>query len=157
MAPSPQLLRGSDGQEYRTGLEGDAVAVDGTAVRVQQQADGSLRVDAGRAQRAWAVAAGDARWVFVDGQVFVFETDRPAGRRRRAAASHGSLTAPMPATVRKIVVSPGAAVRQGDVLIVLEAMKMELPVRAPADGRVTAVHCEAGQLVQPDTSLIELT
>jgi len=38
----------------------------------------------------------------------------------------------------------------------LEAMKMELPVRAPADGRVTAVNCRAGELVQPDRSLIEL-
>ena len=45
----------------------------------------------------------------------------------------------------------------GDTLVILEAMKMELPLRAPADGRVTAVHCQPGQLVQPDTSLIELT
>jgi len=156
MAPSRQLLRGPDGQEYRAESEGEAVAVDGTAVRVRQQADGSLRVDAGRAQRAWAVAAGDARWVFVDGQVFVFETDRPAGRRRRAAASHGSLTAPMPATVRKIVVSPGGAVRQGEVLIVLEAMKMELPVRAPGDGTVASIKCGEGDLVQAGQELIEL-
>jgi multidrug resistance efflux pump len=35
-------------------------------------------------------------------------------------------------------------------------MKMELPVRAPGDGRVTAVHCQPGQLVQPETSLIEI-
>ena len=156
VAPSRQLLRSSDGQEYRAELEGDAVAVGGTCVRVQHQADGSLRVDAGRAQRAWAVAAGDVRWVFIDGQVFVFETDRPASRRRRSAASHGSLTAPMPATVRKIVVSPGAAVRQGDVLIVLEAMKMELPVRAPGDGTVAIIKCGEGDLVQAGQELIEL-
>ena len=156
MAPSRQLLRSSDGHEYRAGVEGDAVAVDGTAVRVHHQADGSLRVDAGRVQRAWAVAAGDVRWVFIDGQVFVFDADRPSGRRRRSAAAHGSLTAPMPATVRKVLVSPGATVRHGDVLIVLEAMKMELPVRAPADGTVATLKCAEGDLVQAGQELIEL-
>ena len=41
----------------------------------------------------------------------------------------------MPATVRRIEVKPGQAVRRGDVLIVLEAMKMELPVRATVTGQ----------------------
>ena len=68
---------------------------------------------------------------------------------------HGAVTAPMPATVINVNVSPGDEVKHGDVLIVLEAMKMELPVRAPGDGRVRAVHCRAGDLVQPDVSLID--
>jgi biotin carboxyl carrier protein len=42
-------------------------------------------------------------------------------------------------------------------VIVLEAMKMELPIRAPADATVMAVHCREGELVQPDAALIELT
>ncbi|MGH9411278.1 MAG: acetyl-CoA carboxylase biotin carboxyl carrier protein subunit, partial [Vicinamibacterales bacterium] len=50
----------------------------------------------------------------------------------------------------------GDSVRAGDVLILLEAMKMELPVRAPADARVTAVHCRPGDLVQPNVGLIDL-
>jgi biotin carboxyl carrier protein len=62
----------------------------------------------------------------------------------------------MPATVVAIKVKPGDEVKKGDILIVLEAMKMELPVRAPADGRVEAIHCQPGELVQPDRSLIDL-
>ena len=62
----------------------------------------------------------------------------------------------MPATVRQVVVSPGARVQQGDVLLVLEAMKMELPVRAPGDGTVAAVNCREGELVQAGQELIEL-
>jgi biotin carboxyl carrier protein len=62
----------------------------------------------------------------------------------------------MPATVIEIKVAPGDRVSRGDILILLEAMKMELPVRAPGDGLVAAVHCRPGQLVQPDTILIEL-
>jgi 3-methylcrotonyl-CoA carboxylase alpha subunit len=42
------------------------------------------------------------------------------------------------------------------VLIVLEAMKMELPIRATSDGRVTAIHCREGDLVQPGVTLIEV-
>jgi biotin carboxyl carrier protein len=62
----------------------------------------------------------------------------------------------MPATVIKLLAQPGAAVRKGETLLVLEAMKMELPIRAPADAVVAAVHCREGDLVQPETILIEL-
>jgi 3-methylcrotonyl-CoA carboxylase alpha subunit len=61
----------------------------------------------------------------------------------------------MPATVTAVNVAAGDSVKHGDVLIVLEAMKMELPIRAPGDGTVAAVHCRAGELVQPDVSLID--
>ena len=105
--------------------------------------------------RLFAVKAGDSVWVFYDG--FVYESSAGAGDGvRRGAHAQGSLTAPMPATIIEIKVAPGDAVTKGDILIVLEAMKMELPVRAPGDGRVTAVHCRPGDLVQPETSLIDL-
>lgn len=79
-----------------------------------------------------------------------------------ASASSGSavpqaLAAPMPATVLKVCVRPGAIVAKGDTLIVLEAMKMELPLRATADGVVVVVRCQEGQLVTPDVILVELT
>jgi 3-methylcrotonyl-CoA carboxylase alpha subunit len=62
----------------------------------------------------------------------------------------------MPATVLKILVQPGAAVDRGETLIILEAMKMELPLRAPEAGIVEAVHCRVGELVQPEAILVEL-
>ena len=52
--------------------------------------------------------------------------------------------------------NPGTRVQHGDVLLVLEAMKMELPVRAPGDGTVAAVKCRPGELVQAGQELIEL-
>lgn len=110
--------------------------------------------DADRVTRAWAVTTGAVTWVFHDGVTYEVAEERAA--RARGGAAAGSLTSPMPATVVQVKVQPGDTVTRGDILIVLEAMKMELPVRAPADGRVTAVHCEAGQMVQPDTSLIEV-
>jgi 3-methylcrotonyl-CoA carboxylase alpha subunit len=78
-------------------------------------------------------------------------------RRRSTAGAHQALSAPMPATVLKIQVREGDPVRKGDVVILLEAMKMELPVRAPADATVAAVHCREGELVDADAVLVELT
>ena len=110
--------------------------------------------DGDRVARVYAIAAGGTTWVFHDG--VTYEVHEQRSGRARSAAPAGSLTAPMPATVVQVKAKAGDAVKRGDILVVLEAMKMELPVRAPADGRVTAVHCEPGQLVQPDASLIEL-
>ena len=97
------------------------------------------------------------RWVFHRGEVYEFEVERAwRGGRPRVAAHHGSLSAPMPATVLRINVEAGAAVKKGDTLLVLEAMKMELPVRAPGDGTVRGVSCREGELVQAGAVLVEL-
>ena len=80
----------------------------------------------------------------------------PAARTRRSASTAGqALVAPMPATVIAVHVEAGDAVKKGDVVVVLEAMKMELPLRALGDGVVSAVRCRAGELVQADATLIE--
>jgi biotin carboxyl carrier protein len=133
------ILRSGD-QEFRVEVDGDRVLVDGAPVDVP-----------GRAE---AVADGDKRWVFLDGEVYEFEVQR-AGRKR-AAGHHGSLSAPMPATVVRVNTEARARVKKGETLLVLEAMKMELPVHATADGVVTAVHCRVGELVQPGMPLVEI-
>jgi len=102
-----------------------------------------------------AVAAGDSVWVTIDGEVFVFDTRPRARHDRRGGRDQTAFTPPMPATVVRVAVKPGQSVRAGDVLISLEAMKMELPIRAPRDGVVRAVHCREGELVQPEQSLLD--
>ena len=147
------ILRDSRG-EYRATIEPDGrVSIDGTIVAATVLAPGELRV--GDTGHAWVCASGDTRWVFLDGEVFEIEV-QPEGRRRRAASAHASLSAPMPATVVRVEVSAGAVVRHGDTLVILEAMKMELPIRASVDGTVTAVHCKPGDLVQPGVALIDI-
>lgn len=119
-------------------------------------------VDDGRAEIVYVAGPADDRWAFWNGRVYRGRAARaPAGAPRSARGSAAgiaqSLTAPMPATVLKILVQPGAVVKSGDTLIVLEAMKMELPLRASSDAVVAAVHCREGELVQPSTVLVELT
>jgi len=149
----------------RVGEKDQAVDVldtpDGTVVRIEGEtfhvrAEGRrIRVEGAPGGIAWVVSAGDIRWVYYDG--CVYELEQQHAGRRRGSRHQGSLSAPMPATDRQIRVGPGDAVRRGDTLIVLEAMKMELPVRANADGLVAAVRCAEGELVQPGLPLIELT
>ena len=119
-------------------------------------APGELIVrDGDRVGQVFAVADRGKIWVFHDGEVHEIAAEG-GGERRRGAHAQGSLMAPMPATVIDIKVAAGDTVKRGDILMLLEAMKMELPVRAPGDGRVKAIHCRPGDLVQPETSLIDL-
>jgi biotin carboxyl carrier protein len=114
-------------------------------------------------RHAYAVADGNRRWVFLHGEVYEFEVGQQ--RKHRAysvqnrphgAGRPGSLAAPMPATVVRIDTAAGAVVKRGQTLLVLEAMKMELPIRATSDGTVSVVNCRVGDLVQPGVSLIEI-
>jgi acetyl/propionyl-CoA carboxylase alpha subunit len=70
---------------------------------------------------------------------------------------HGSLLAPMPGTVVRADVAVGDAVAPGDTLVVLEAMKMEHPIRAPQAGVVTEVDVVAGQVVDNGQVLVVLS
>ena len=97
-----------------------------------------------------------ATWAFWNGRVFRPAEPPPATVRSRAAGAVQSLTAPMPATVVKVLVTEGQAVKAGDTVVIVEAMKMELPVRAPADAVVKAVRCREGDIVKSDQTLVEL-
>jgi biotin carboxyl carrier protein len=111
-------------------------------------ADGAART------LAYGVRRGDETWVFVNGETWVIDAREPSGRARHH--DDAALSAPMPATVVAVNVSPGQAVQAGDVLIVLEAMKMELAVTAPYDGQVRTIACRVGELVQPGVPLVAL-
>jgi biotin carboxyl carrier protein len=118
----------------------------------------------GKRSRLFVAIDGATRWVFFEGRVYQVEgagatlsgpqAERVA-RPKPGATVASALSAPMPATVLRIQTAPGAVVKKGETLVVLEAMKMELPLRAPQDGTVAAVHCTEGQLVQPGVSLVE--
>jgi biotin carboxyl carrier protein len=120
---------------------------------------GVYRVEVdGRLQTVYVAGPPDDRWAFWDGRVFRgnFEVHRPRGPRQHPQGNRQTITSPMPATVVAIPVKPGDAVKRGDVVIALEAMKMELPIRAPDDAKVAAIHCREGELVQADAVLLEL-
>ena len=75
---------------------------------------------------------------------------------RGPSAEQSTVTAPMPGTVVKVLVAPGASVSARQPLVVLEAMKMETPLASPYDAIVRAVHVAEGDRVSGGTVLVEL-
>jgi biotin carboxyl carrier protein len=124
----------------------------------QPLGDGWFIVTDGDKRWRVAVAAdGDATWVFVDGQVArIGPVETAPSRGRVKGRGDAGVMSPMPATVVSINAKAGQQVKEGDTLIVLEAMKMELPIKSPRSGIVKAVHCAKGDLVQPGVSLLEI-
>lgn len=135
-----------------------AIVVDGAPFEVTTIAPGIYRVRDG--SRTWQVAVAngaDDTWVSIDGRVARIEVaDKARGGRSRSRSAQHDLSAPMPATVVKILVAPGDVVTRGQTMLMLEAMKMELPIRAPRDGAVKTIRCQLGELVQPGVALLEL-
>ena len=75
----------------------------------------------------------------------------------KGAAGDGTpVKAPLPGVVTKVLVGDGQHVKKGDVVLVLEAMKMENNITAECDGKVTGICCEPGDSVMEGTTLITI-
>ena len=77
-------------------------------------------------------------------------------RRGGAARGSGSVSAPMPGKIASVAVRAGQSVANGDLLLVLEAMKMEHRIEAPVDGTVSAVHVAPGDVVAAGAALVAI-
>jgi 3-methylcrotonyl-CoA carboxylase alpha subunit len=137
---------------------GEARVDDGATLTVVPTADRVYTVsDGDRSSQVFVSGSGDRRQVFVDGEVYELTAGTAsAGRARAARGGPELLSAPMPARVTAIAVEPGQTVCKGEVLLTLEAMKMELAVRSPRDGTVVRIACRVGELVQPGVGLLEV-
>ena len=100
-----------------------------------------------------AARDGSEIWVKWRGETYVLDT---AGRERSVDALAGTeITAPMPGVVLAVHARAGQRVKRGDLVCVVEAMKMELRVEAPGDGTVTKVLCAQGDQVKRGQRLAE--
>lgn len=77
----------------------------------------------------------------------------PAPAPAAAPAGGEQVTSPMPGTILDVKVSQGASVKKGDVLMILEAMKMENEIMCPCDGKVASIHASKGTAVESGTLL----
>jgi propionyl-CoA carboxylase alpha chain len=150
---------------YRLGRDGLQVSVDGeplgSSVRLLAARPDGVTLELDGVRRAYAVhrVDGGARpEVYVDGpdgssslREVPWFTD-PAD-----TVAAGSLLAPMPGSVLRVLAEPGAEVAAGQALIVLEAMKMEHTVAAPADGTLTEIPVRPGDQVTSGQLLAVLT
>ena len=132
--------------------------IDGKTVTIQiiRAANGhmDLLVDG---QRVTAQVSSDMakRWVTVDGQTLMLT--KTSGAKQGVRHDHaGGLIAPMPGQIRSVAVSVGDAVKKGQTLLTMEAMKMEIRIQALKDGVVKSVSVKQGQTVEREQILVEV-
>ena len=105
-----------------------------------------------------AVNAGSRDvWVSCRGRTYVLERAHRTATALAAEASTDEIRAPMTGRVVSVAARPGARVAEGDLLLTIEAMKMEFRLTAPEDGRVDEVRCADGDQVELGQILARLT
>lgn len=136
------------GRSAQLGLNNENFALSGIS-----REGGVVRFTRAGIEQAWRyyIAEGKVH-LSRDGETYSLELGAGHGE---AAAQGGSLTCRMPGKVVALTVEPGARVRRGQLLLVLEAMKMEHEVLAPADGVLTGYLVEAGGRVMPGQLLAD--
>ena len=141
-----------DGSLWRLGF-GEREA----AAAAEREDDGRLAVTLdGTRRRVRILEDGAVLAVFSDGESWLIEEVDPLLPPLGVEAIAGRLTAPMPGRVVDLLVAAGDAVRQGQPMMVVEAMKMEHTIAAPRDGTVAAVHYAPGDLVEEGVEVIAL-
>ena len=147
------IARGADRARGRVRISGIEEPVD-----VERIDGSSYRVAVGERRLVVVIAhEPGVEWGWVDGRAFRWtRTPGATVHDPEPAGDTGTVRAPMPAIVTAVAVAPGQAVGPGDTLVTLEAMKMELPLKATRGGVVTAVRCGPGDRVDADAPLVEL-
>ncbi|MCB1778283.1 MAG: 3-methylcrotonyl-CoA carboxylase, partial [Candidatus Competibacteraceae bacterium] len=142
---------GGDAQRYALALDGQE-----TGARGELGPDDTLWAELdGLRVNAAVVVAGEKRHVFLHGRVWNLARIDPLYHGGEGGGPEGGLLAPMPGNVIALLASVGAKVEKGAPLLILEAMKMEHTIAAPAKGTVKAFRFAVGDPVSDGAELVE--
>lgn len=160
----------NDSGEKDIELSGNQVTVDGTEISwdLVTLPDGRLHLLADNKSYSAFVENVDRQQkkitLRVNGQMYELEVREPIdlllqkmGLNINTVKKAESINAPMPGLVLKIMVSEGQALKKGDPVLILEAMKMENVFKAPEDAVVKAIKVAEGKAVEKGAVLIELS
>ncbi|WP_421681414.1 acetyl/propionyl/methylcrotonyl-CoA carboxylase subunit alpha [Stenotrophomonas bentonitica] len=140
----------SAGEQWTVHMDGNALQGSG------RLAGDALRVQIGeQLHRATVIRDGNELYLFGSEGVQRFTLHDPVSEADQSVADAGSLVAPMPGRIVATLVAPGMAVKRGAPLLVLEAMKMEHTLQAPADGTVQGYRVKAGDQVGDGAVLVD--
>ena len=135
----------ADGQERIYGVI--SITRDTQANRLLVEIDGSAHI-------AHVDKVGDDWWIHLDGRIHVVTGHEPGSSSD--SSGEGGLNAPMPGTILEVHVKEGQRVREGQTLLVMEAMKMEHRIQAPKSGEVVKLNFSEGDRVDMGATLVEL-
>lgn len=154
-----------EGQQYEIDVRRHRVFVDGAPLEVDVRRIGdlplySLLIDNESVEVTVEEEAPFQYSVMLGGELYSVVTS-PAGggalaKRTRPAVTDNAIRAPMPGLVASVPITVGQEVTAGQVLVVLESMKMENPLVAPRDALVAQLHVEQGMSVDKNQLLVTL-
>ncbi len=122
--------------------------------RVLARRDGEALLLDGARHRVPVVATGETVVALWQGTAWSFQVPDPLRAPEAEGAGGDRLLAPMPGRIVSVEAEAGAVVTRGQVLVLLEAMKVQMRLTAPRDGTVAAVRAQAGELVEEGTELV---
>lgn len=126
-------------------------------VEAEEIKPGQLKIKIGdRIIKAIITEGVKEKFVFVDGNVFKVRPVELTGGRKTKKKEGGDLRSPISGRVVKVNVKNGENVKKDDVLMVIEAMKMEYLIRAPFDGRIKKVNFKEGDQVEIGQVTVDL-
>ena len=134
------------------------VAYDNTEyiAEVEEIKPGQLKIKIGNKIIKSVISEGEKeKYVFVDGEVFKVRPVQLTGMKKEKN-KEGDLNSPISGRVVSVKVKNGDSVKKGDILMVIEAMKMEYLIRAPFDGKVKKVHFKEKEQIEIGKETIEL-
>ncbi|MBK5914226.1 acetyl/propionyl/methylcrotonyl-CoA carboxylase subunit alpha [Rhodocyclus purpureus] len=138
-------------RSYRFLLDGQEIELAG-----EIDSRGQMRVElGGRRMDATVISAGEKRHVFVDGRTWQLAQVDPLFHAGEGGGAEGGLLAPMPGKVIALLAEAGQRVAKGTPLLILEAMKMEHTINAPAAGTLKAFRFAVGDQVNDGSELVE--
>ena len=152
---------GDRSREIRVGYQRDgySLTLDGRRVLARGELlnpRGPLRVELdGRRMDASCIVAGERRHVFLNGRAWPLARVDPLQFNAEGSGAEGGLLAPMPGTVIALLAQPGTRVAKGTPLLILEAMKMEHTVAAPAAGTINGFRFGVGDQVGDGAELVD--
>ena len=110
----------------------------------------------GEVKRVWAQTLGTQLWFHVDGKTYSIDTKPKRMAKSETKAAQGEILAPMPGKVLKVCVKAGDKVSGGQLLVVMEAMKMEYSFSSEFDGVIEHVSCAEGDQVSLSQVLVKV-
>jgi len=126
-------------------------------VEAEEIKPGQLKIKLGDRVIKCVITEGEKdKFVFVDGDVFKVSNVELTGVKKTKKKEEGNLGSPISGKVVSIKVKNGDIIKKGDVLMVIEAMKMEYLIRAPYDGRVKKVNFKERDQIEIGQTTVEL-